>query len=165
MNGTPSETAARINVKIMVDDEVFKVVAVHYQLKRFYTVLMTNGVLRRDEAFGHHNLVLKRVAKPVGATIYLTSFDQVKGRVTARNLRSGQMLTLSDLTLPAVIRKNQIVTLVSFAGRIRAATRVVALADGSVGSFIRVQTMHANNPKYLVAKVHGPGVCIIEPLR
>ncbi|MHC4850856.1 MAG: flagella basal body P-ring formation protein FlgA, partial [Planctomycetota bacterium] len=81
------------------------------------------------------------------------------------NLRSGHMLTLSDLALPAVIRKNQVVALVSVSGRIRIATRVIALADGSVGSFIRVQTMHANSPRQLVAKVHAPGVCVIEPLR
>jgi flagella basal body P-ring formation protein FlgA len=165
VNGLPSESSARIDVKILVDDEVFKVVPVHYQLKRFYSVLITKGVLRKDTAFGPHNLTLKRVEKPIGSTIYLTSFDQVSERVTSRNLRSGHMLTLSDLALPAVIRKNQVVTLVSVSGRIRTATRVIALADGGVGSFIRVQTMHANSPRQLVAKVHAPGVCVIEPLR
>ncbi len=165
VNGMPSETTARIDVKILVDDEVFKVVGVHYQLKRFHRVLMTKTVLRREAPFGPHNLELKRVQKPVGATISLTSFDQVKGHVTSRNLRRGQMLTLSDLALPAVIRKNQVVTLVSLSGRIRAATRVRALADGSVGSFIRVQTMHARSPRQLIARVHAPGICIMEPLR
>ncbi|MEE9125735.1 MAG: flagellar basal body P-ring formation chaperone FlgA [Planctomycetota bacterium] len=164
-NGMPSETAARIDVKILVDDEVFKVVRVHYQLKRFHGVLLTKGVLRRDTRLGPHNLELKRVEKPVGSTIHLNSFNQVSGRVTSRSLRSGQMLTLSDLALPAVIRKNQVVTLVSLCGRIKAATRVVALSDGSVGSFIRVKTMHARSPRQLIAKVHAPGICIMEPLR
>ena len=164
-NGLPAEATARIDVKILVDDEVFQVVAVHYRLKRFYTVLVTRGVLRKDTPFGSHNLALKRVEKPIGSTIYLTSFDQVKERVAARSVRGGQKLTLSDLALPAVIRKNQVVTLVSVSGRIKIATRVMALADGSVGSFIRVQTMHANSPRQLVAKVHAPGMCVIEPLR
>ena len=165
VNGLPSETSARIDVKILVDDEVFKVVRVHYRLKRFYHVLVTKGVLRKDTPFGPQNLILKRVEKPTGSTIYLTSFDQVKERVTSRNLRSGQTVTLSDLALPAVIRKNQVVTLVSISGRIKIVTRVIALADGSVGSFIRVQTMHAKSPRQLFAKVHAPGMCVIEPLR
>lgn len=164
-NGLPAETVARIDVKILVDDEVFQVVPVHYRLKRYYHVLVTTGVLRKDATFGPHNLALKRVVKPSGSTVYLTSFDQVEGRVSSRSLRSGQKITLSDLALPAVIRKKQVVTLVSMTGRIKVATRVVALADGSVGSFIRVQTMHAGNPRQLVAKVHAPGICVIEPLR
>jgi flagella basal body P-ring formation protein FlgA len=164
-NGLPAEASARIDVKIVVDDEVFQVIPVHYRLKRFYNVLVTRGVLRKDVPFGPHNLALKRVEKPVGSTIFLTSFDQVKDRVAARSLRSGQTLTLGDLALPAVVRKNQVVTLVSVSGRIKIATRVIALADGCVGSFIRVQTMHANSPRQLVAKVHAPGLCVIEPLR
>lgn len=164
-NGLPGQTSARVDVKILVDDEVFKVVPVYYRLKRYYKVLVTTRVLRKDTPFGPHNLVLKRVVKPTASTIYLTSFDQVKERVSSRALRSGQMITLSDLALPAVIRKKQVVTLVSMSGRIKIATRVMALADGTVGSFIRVQTMHANNPRQLVAKVHAPGICVIEPLR
>jgi flagella basal body P-ring formation protein FlgA len=159
------QTSARVDVKILVDDEVFKVVRVYYRLKRYYQVLVTTRVLRKDTPFGPHNLALKRVVKPAGSTIYLTSFDQVKERVCSRAMRSGQMITLSDLALPAVIRKKQVVTLVSMSGRIKIATRVIALADGTVGSFIRVQTMHASNPRQLVAKVHAPGICVIEPLR
>lgn len=165
VNGLPKETSARIDVKILVDNEIYQVVPVHYRLKRFYRVLMTRGVLRTDTPLGPQNLELKRVEKPLGSTIFLTSLDQVKGRVAARSLRSGQMLTLSDLALPAVVRKNQVVTLVSMSGRIKVATRVLALADGSAGSFIRVQTLHASSPRQLVVKVHAPGLCVIEPLR
>ena len=165
VNGRVSETAARIDVSILVDDKVYKVVPVYYRLKRFYHVLVTRGVLRKASPLGPQNLVLKRVEKPVGSTIYLTSFEQVKGRVSSRALRSDQTLTLSDLALPAVIRKGQIVTVVSVAGRIRVVTRAQALADGSVGSFIRVQTLDARSPRQLVAQVHGPGVCVVAPLR
>jgi flagella basal body P-ring formation protein FlgA len=91
---------------------------------------------------------------------YLTSFDGVRGKVAARELRAGAMLTLRSISDPAVVYGGDPINLVAVNGRVQVATRAVALQDGAVGDRIAVRNLASN--KVVQAAVHGPGLAVIE---
>ena len=160
----PGPNSARIDVDVVVDGEVFKTVPIHYNLKRFHNVVVTSTVIKRNAVLGRHNIRLERRPKLLGATAHITDIRAVEGKVAARNLRSGENLTLGEFRAPAAIRKGEIVNLISISGRIKVSARVRALEDGAAGAFIRVQTLHYKGSKILTAKVHAPGVAVIQIL-
>lgn len=159
--GSMSRTAATVEVAVLVDDIEYKVLRVPFHVRRFARVLVASRAIRRGEPLGEHNLELRRIEAPHGVELFLTSFDQVRGRVAARDTRAGQRLTLGSATAPAVVRRGDPVTLVSRQGRVQVTTRAIARSDGAVGDRVAVASLASG--RVVQAIVLGPGVVTVSP--
>ena len=160
--GALQHGSAIVDVAILVDGETFKVTHVPYRLRRFHRVLVTSRPIARNEEIAEHNVELRRLEAPPGTNPYIAAFDQLHGKVAARDLQTGQKLTLGLLADPAVILQGDPVHLVARTGNIQVATRALALEAGAVGARIAVRNLAAN--KIVQATVHGRGLVVIAPL-
>ena len=134
-------TSAVVEVAVMVDGEEFKVVPLPYRLRRFGKALVVVEPVRREAALGPHMLEQRRIELSPGAeTLHVAELTAVRGCVAARDLRRGQVLRLSDLAAPAVIRPKDPVVVVIARGRVQVTTKGLALGNAAVGDRVDVVT-------------------------
>ncbi len=155
--------SAIVDLLVFVDGKEWSKHAVHYRLRRFVDVLVVSRPIARGALLGDHNLEQRRVESAASASPFLGAIDAVAGKVAARDMRANEKLTLAHLANPAVIRRGDPVSLVSMKGRIKVAARAVAESDGAVGD--RVQVVSLASGQRVQARVEGPGVVSILPLR
>lgn len=164
---------AQVDVDVEIDGKIYKTIPIYYSLTRHYKVLAMAFAVRPGTALNETNLEFKRIATPHGVTQYLTSFDQVRGRIARKLLRRGEMLTHQHLGVQAVIEAGDIVELEMQSGRIRVRTKVRAMDAGHLGKFIRVVRLsginqrrrRANTNSILVAKIASPNTVVIDTNR
>ena len=84
------------------------------------------------------------------------------GRVAARDINAHSKLTNGSVMDPAVIFSGDQVHLVATSGRIRVATRAIALGDGPVGARIPVRNLTAG--KIVQATVRSRGLVVVEAM-
>jgi len=153
-------TSAVVEVAVMVDDAEFKVVGLPYRLRRFGKALVVIEPVRREAPLSPQVLEVKRLELSPGAeTLHVADFERVRGMVAARDLRRGQVLRLSDLAAPAVIRPKDPVVVVIDRGRVQVTTRGIALRSAAVGDRVDVVT---GNGRILQAVARGTGVVAVE---
>ena len=148
-----------IDVDLLVDEKVYKTIQVTYRLRHFAYALTTNQVITRDQPLTESNLRLERVEVTPGTNMFVGSFDQVRGLVAKRDIANNKQLRSGDLAKPALIRKNDLVTLIARRGRVQVSTKAVALEDAPLGGRIRVRNLTNKNVSYAV--VHASGIAII----
>lgn len=154
-------SSAIVDVEILVDDEVFKTIPVRYKLRRYQRVLQTIGTIRKDTPLGPENVKVMRVEMAQASSLYLDKIPQVTGMNAARNLRSGQRLTLGDIMPPALVHRGDIVTVVLTRGRVKVTSRAMANHDAPLEG--RIQLTNLNSRSQMTGRVAGPGLVIITP--
>ncbi len=163
LHGNLRQSSACINILVMVDEELFRTIPVHYALKRFSMVLETNKPVRKDQALDASNVTIKRVATPHGTSMWLTDMNDLSGKVSVSKLPAGQRLMPAHLTEPSVVHVGEIVDLVSGSNRVRIALKVRAMESGSIGRTIKVQVLSSKNPRVLFAQVQSAGLVRMQP--
>jgi flagellar basal body P-ring formation protein FlgA len=121
-------------------------------------VLLAARTLRAGVAIQAHDLAMGTTPAPPGAA---TMPDEVIGMEPRVTLYAGRPIPVSALAPPAVIERNQIVTLrFSRAGlEIHAEGR--ALARGAEGEVLRVMNLASRS--IVTGQVAGPGLVIVHP--
>ena len=94
-----------------------------------------------------------------GEAIY--SVDEAVGYQPARPLSAGHALMRSDLVAPRVIRRGDLVVIISHAGSVEVRSQGKALRDGAVGDLISVENQSSR--RQVQARVIGAGQ--VESLR
>ncbi len=107
--------------------------------------------VRAQSVLAPHDLRLEPGATP-GA---FERIEDAAGLETRRTLYSGRPVMMGDLAPPAVVERNQIVTLVYQKGALSIVTEGRALGRGGVGERIRV--MNLDSRTALTGRVSGPG--------
>ena len=162
-NGTLQQSAALVDVSIIVDGEAHEVVPVQFRLRRFAQVLVTTQPISRGQALGEHNVEVRRLEAGYTTSPWLGAADAVLGKVAGRDLRAGERLALGALADPAVIHRGDQVSLVSTKGRVKVTTKAVAQQDGAVGD--RVTVTNLTSGKAVQAVVEGVGVVSVGALQ
>ena len=158
-DGQVRPSSAMIDVDLIVDEKVYKTIQVAYRLRHFALALTTNQVITRDQPLSEENLRLERVEVTPGTNMFVGSFDQVRGLVAKRDIANNKQLRSGDLAKPALIRKNDLVTLIARRGRVQVSTKGIALEDAPLGGRLRVRNLTNKNISYAV--VEASGIAII----
>lgn len=133
--------SAMIEVAVVVDGEDYKVVQLPYRLRRFGTAVVVLEPTRRETPLGPEFLEERRIELTHGAeTMHVGSLHAVRGRVAARDLKRGQVLRISDMAMPAVIRAGDPIALVLRRGQTLIKTNGIARNSGAIGDRIDVLT-------------------------
>ncbi len=155
-HGRLDRDQAVLDVSVRVDGETVKTVPVAFRLRRFRKVLVTLAPLRRGEPLDRGKVALKRVDVSRFFGTPLEDLSQVKGKVAARMLSSGEVLRLMDLKNPELVRKGDLVTMVAVRGNLRITVKGVARTGGSLGELVMV--MNPSSRRIVQGKVVGVGV-------
>ncbi len=158
-NGQVGLITALVDLSILVDDEVYKVIPLQYKLSRFHQILKISQTVRKGEPLTQSNLVQFRANLAQASGLYLQSFGDVEGKVARRDLQANRILYLGDITDPAVVYRGQLVIAVATRGRIKVTIQGIANADGAKGDVITVT--NPSSGQVLSAVVNGPGVVVI----
>ena len=92
--------------------------------------------------------------------LYLTSMEQVVGKVARRNLQPNQLLMLSDVAEPALIRRGDLVTLIITKGRVKIETQAIANNDAVRGE--RVNVISTGTRASLTGIAEASGTVVIR---
>ena len=160
-NTKTSLTSAIVDVEILVDGEVFKKIPVNYKLQRFHKVLKTNAPIGKDTPLGPENVTIVREPMAQASDAFLARIQQISGMNASRDLRNNQLLTLSDIMPPALIRRGEIVTVVLTKGRVKVTTRAMANEDAPLDG--RIQLTNLNSRTQMTGIVQGPGLVVVLP--
>jgi len=90
----------------------------------------------------------------------LTQPDDVLGKMTVRNLFSGQALFAADVREPSLVTRNQIVTLYFTSGTLRITAVGRAMDEGPAGAMIRV--LNLDSKKAITGTIMADGTVKVE---
>jgi flagellar basal body P-ring formation protein FlgA len=90
---------------------------------------------------------------------YVGNASDLIGRTPKRSIRPGEPVRPSDIQVPLVVHRNDLVTVVLQTSTIMLTTQATALQDGAVGQAIRVS--NTRSKKTLDATVTGPGNVVL----
>ena len=102
-------------------------------------VLVVNRPMKRGEVLSENELDLATRDLSTLRSSYLTEAAHAAGKTLKRSIPSGTVLNVSMLTSPRIIRRGQVVTLISRSGGLQVRATGKALMDGASGQRIRVQ--------------------------
>ncbi len=87
--------------------------------------------------------------------------DELVGQQARRGLAVGQPVQMRDISMPAVIKRGDIVTLELAQGALRITARGKALEDGAKGQTIRLA--NSQTERTIEGMVQGPGLVAVVP--
>ena len=150
---------AVVDVEVLVDGEPCKRVPVTFKLQRFQQVLKTAVTVRAGTPLGPDVVALAREPLAQATGLYLDRMDQVEGLIAARDLQPGRRLTLADAAPPSVVRKGDLVTVVSTRGRVKVTTKAMANHDAPLAG--RVTLTNLQSRSTLTGIVQGTGLVVV----
>ena len=86
---------------------------------------------------------------------YVSDVSRLIGKTTTRTIRSGEVIRLSTVTEPVVVKRGDTVIIEAQSGAIVVSTQAIALADGRVGEQISVR--NTQSERMVRVKIMGPG--------
>ncbi len=157
--GATSPSSAVVDIDVLVDGEVGKTVPMQFKLTRFQQVLKVATTIRAGTPFGGGNVTLTRERLSQVTGLYFNAFDQVAGKIARRNLQPNQLLSLADVTEPALIHKGEIVTVIVTRGRVKVTVRAIASEDAARGEAITV--LNIQSRAAITGIATAPGTVVV----
>lgn len=153
--GATNPNTAVVDVEVLVDDVVAKTIPVQWKLNRYHNIVKTTVTVPAGMPLGPEFVTLSRERIDQTNGLFLTTLDQVAGKVTRRALKPNQLLMLSDVSEPALIHRGDIVTVVLTKGRVKIETEGIANNDAVRGGRVTVTTAGARASLTGVAEASG----------
>jgi flagella basal body P-ring formation protein FlgA len=100
--------------------------------------------VNRQDIIGHADIALRKINIRSDITGLLTDVNEIVGKEAKRNLSVGQPLRKSDIKLPIIVQRGQIVSLVSGVAGLEVRMSGKALADAASGELILVQNLSSH---------------------
>ena len=147
--------STRFSILCRVDDKVEKNFSIQGELRALAPVIIAADSLRRGTILSPANT--KKVVKD------LTEYDApctdqrlILGKRLKRSVRSQDVINATDVEIPPMIKRGQLVKIIFYQGSIYLTATGVARTDGKLNQVIRVRNASSN--KLIQAKVTAPGV-------
>ncbi len=122
--------------------------------------IVLNRPLNRGDVISESDLDVTELKKGSSGLIYVTDPEQLVGMSAKRPLRSGIPLRASDVAVPKVVTKGEIVTMAFEAPGMSLSVRGKSLDDGLLGDTIRVLNTQTN--RTVEATVAAPGYVLVS---
>ncbi len=115
--------------------------------------------LQRGEAVGAGDIRLSRQDLLRQRQPFLQAADLI-GRIATRTLAAGVVIEARDVAPPPVVKKGEIVKLITGSDSFQLSTMALATADGADDAVILVRNLNSN--KVIHARVSGPGLVTVK---
>lgn len=123
---------------LSVDGRPFRTVPLRCNVKVERPAVVVVRRVERGQKLDRDDLTVRRVTQAQSGQDPLTNVESAVGRVASRNLATDDVVRLSDLVDPPVIRRGQEVVCRVKRGNVILEAQVKAQDDGKAGSVIRV---------------------------
>ncbi|WP_333827059.1 flagellar basal body P-ring formation chaperone FlgA [Pararhodobacter sp.] len=121
-------------------------------------VLVTSRTLRAGTLITADDLSLIRGTPPPGAATNAEAVIGLEARVT---LYAGRPVPLGSLTEPALVERNQLVSIIFQHGGLEIRADGRALGRGGAGESIRIMNLASRNT--VSGRVAAPGIVVVHP--
>lgn len=121
-------------------------------------VLVTTRTLRAGTPINAEDLALVRGTPPAGAALNPDDVIGMEARVT---LYAGRPIPLGSISEPALVERNQLVSLLFHHNGLEIRAEGRALGRGSAGESIRIMNLASRST--VNGRVVGPGVVAVHP--
>ncbi|WP_350334845.1 flagellar basal body P-ring formation chaperone FlgA [Coralliovum pocilloporae] len=115
--------------------------------------------LGRSEVVQEGDIILQRIPVRQALRIDPVNPSELVGMASKRPLRAGAQVAKGDFTLPVIVPRNSIVSILFKAKGLTLSVRGRALSDGAVGDTITV--LNAQSKRTLQAVVEAPGLVTV----
>ena len=128
-----------ISLEVLSDDKVVATTNLAVQIKAVANVLVATGVIAQGQEINEQNTKwekrdLANIANPISMG------QENREWVAKRSIRSGAILTTSDVDLPAAIKAGDSIALIVKCGGVIIRTNAQAKQSGQIGDSIRVRS-------------------------
>lgn len=158
-DGHTNQGSALVDVELLVDGERFRILPVQYRLVRYQKVLKTTGAIRQGAPLGPENLAFSREKMAETQGLYVSDFDAIKGLIARRNLPGNQLLTMGDVSEPALIRRGELVTVILTRGRVKVTAKALANHDAARGELITLTNTQTR--AQITGVAEAPGTVVV----
>lgn len=140
-----------VHIRIFVDENLYRRVICYYRVQVFENVLVAGANLALETPISPSSVRVEEREVLGAKGRYLTSAEEIAGRVPVRYIRMGQPIEHAMLQNPVVVQSGAPIRLVAKYNGVEVTAEGVALQKGRVGEMIRVR--NARSSKTLRGKV------------
>ncbi len=149
----------KASVIVRVDGRVVKNLTVPGRVEAYMPVVAAREKLRRGTVISRHQ-VETRVENIADLRSPCLDAGKVEGKRVKRSIAAGEVLSRSDIELPVLVERRQMVTMILEKGPLHIRARGRAASRGRMGDLITVENMRSN--KEVQCRVIGKGVTRVE---
>lgn len=125
-------------------------------------VAVLKNPVERNQIITNSDIDIVRLPiNQVSAKFAITQED-IAGKKAKKNLRIGRPIRKSDIALPRLVSRGDLVTILYQTGNLTISARGIAMENGVKGGSIRVKNPHSK--RMMDAVVTGPGIVRTSPL-
>lgn len=154
--GTLGRDEAVVDVAVRVDGLTFQTLPVVFRLCRRAEVLVTVAPVPAGRPLDQGAVTRRRMDLAGFYGTPLADPAGLAGKVAARHLPGGAILTALDLKDPELVRRGEAVTMVAARGGLTITMKGVAATGGSLGELIKV--VNPGTQRVVVGRVAGVGI-------
>lgn len=138
----PRHTQSRVPVRVSCPAPAWTM-NVPVEIRRTHQVLVLRRAVGRGEAIAPKDVMTQSRVLPGLVSPFVSSADQLPGRLSRRPIPEGAALTAESLSAALLIYRGQNVTLVAHAAGFQVRAPGKALADASANQRVRVQNLNS----------------------
>jgi flagella basal body P-ring formation protein FlgA len=155
----PSDPAivgsSRFSIIFRVDGRVRKNMSVRGHLEVLAQVVVAASEIRKGEVLTPRHLAtavqdISNLREPC------LNAQEILGKKITRSLKAGNVILLSQVDFPPMVRKGELVRMIVRKGTLRVSATGVARSDGKKNETIQVQNINSN--KIVYCRVSRPGI-------
>ncbi len=128
-----------VNVAIRADGRSYVKVPVQFEVRRYLDVVVAAINLNAGDILSEQSVRLDRMDAGKMPAGYLTELNKAVGLQVRHAIVPGSVISEKSLIHPILVKRGEIVRLVSRIGEIEVAANGIAFAQGAAGDLIRVQ--------------------------
>ncbi len=147
--------SSRVSLIIRVDGRVRKNISIGGKFEALAKVAVATVSLRQDQLLTPNNVKLM-VKDVTNYNSPCTDMRLILGKRLKRSLHSGNVIELSNVEIPPLVHKGQLVKIIVNQGNIHLAATGIARANGKLNEIIRVRNTSSN--KLIFCRVAAPGI-------
>lgn len=152
----PPQNVSHITIKTSCINNQRWTIYIPAKIEVYANVLVAKRSLSRGHLFTQEDLDYRQINTASSGSSYIEDMTRVLGMKLKRPISSGDIIRLSTLKKPNIVRKGQTVIVTSKSRFLSVETEGIALISGKLGQQIKVKNQHSN--RIVQAKVVAPGI-------
>lgn len=146
--------------EVLVDGQMEKTVYAKVNVQAYAEVLVSTRSIGRGDALNSANVSLEMRDLSTMRTEAFFGLDDVEGSVAKSSIQPGQIISPRKVMQPNIVKRNQIVTVMTQIGALTIQSQAQALKDGAAGDVLACRNLKSKDE--FVGILRKDGVVIVH---
>ncbi|MCD6505976.1 flagellar basal body P-ring formation protein FlgA [Candidatus Poribacteria bacterium] len=147
-------------IKVMVDGKTAEETSIFARVRVERDVVVAVKPIRAGQRISADMVKVERMMIGLEGKDAFEKVRDVLGKIPSRSIGKGEFIKRSDLRLPVIVRRGDVVMIVARYGMIRITARGKAVENGKLGDVIEVENL--SSKRHIRAEVISPGVVMVR---